>query len=338
MTAVEDVVICPACRNGAVAELHSFRVEEAANHLVPEARYPERNLQLREELQKLFRADHVEVKQCSTCGFCFANPFVAGTADIYRLISGGNELYPRDRFEFSLTIDALRAQLASNGKPTLSLLEIGAGDGAFLRRAHDAGVFERALATEYDQAALAALRRIPGVKALALTPEQLAAQLGDRFDAICMFQVLEHLDSLDSVFAALRALTAQEGQLFISVPNAARVTAQEQLSGFWDMPPNHIGRWNRFAMEAIASRHGFRLREHRYESASDLVELWRLAKYRFEGRAYVSSSLAARVNGLSHRALRGIFKRVLAVYDLIKLAPQYGRIPPESHWFRLGPQ
>lgn len=336
MTAVEDPVICPACRNGAVAELHSFRVEEAASHLLPQARYPERNLRLREQLQELFRGDHVEVKQCSTCGFCFAHPFVAGTADIYKLITGGNEFYPQHRFEFSLTIDALRAQLASNGKPTVSLLEIGAGDGAFLRRAHDAGVFKRALATEFGEAALAALRRIPGVEAVSATPQQLAAELQNRFDAICMFQVLEHLDSIDAVFAALRTLTAPNGQLFISVPNAARVAAQERLTGFWDMPPNHIGRWNLSAIEAIASRHGFRLREDRYESASDLVELWRMAKCGFDGRACVPSSLAGRVNGLPLRELRGLLKRTLTVWDLIRLVSQYGRIPPESHWFRLG--
>ncbi len=332
----EESVSCPACGDVAVTELHRFRLDEVANHLLPARRDRERSLRLRDELRALYGRDYVQVNACSACRFCFAHPFVAGTAEIYNLITGGHEFYPHDRFEFSLTIAALRAELETSQKDSMSLLEIGAGTGAFLQKAHDAGIFRQAVATEYDDMALKALRRVPGVEALRLTPQQLAEKLGQRFDAICMFQVLEHLDSLDQLFAALRTLSAGHGQLFVGVPNDTHVAAQEELTGFWDMPPNHIGRWNLPALQAIASRHGFQVLEHRYGATNDLIELWRLAKYRFEGRAYDSSSIAGRVNGLSVRWLRGILKRTLALGDLARLAPHYARIPPESHWFRLG--
>ncbi len=323
------MVACPACTgtNNSVARVYT--VAEAANHLVPAGRDDARHRLLSADLRRLFGEDRVQVRNCDGCGFWFADPFVAGTAEIYNLITAGSELYPSERFEFGVTIESL-------GPRRLSLLEIGAGDGAFLRAALRTGTAGRAFATEYDAGALSALRAIPGVRAEQRSPQQLAAETDERFDAICMFQVLEHLDSLDQVFGALRRLTATGGELFISVPNHASVTTQEELTGFWEMPPNHIGRWTGAAIESVAARHGFHVREHRYEPETALAGLWEMAKCRYQARAYRAPSLAGRVNNMSVRAVRGPVKRALAVWDLVMLAPHYGRIPPRSQWFRLG--
>jgi SAM-dependent methyltransferase len=320
---------CPACTETDTAAVRRYSVPEAANHLVPRERNPERHEALLRELRSLFGTEHVEVRRCASCGFWFANPFISGTPEVYNLITEGHELYPANRFEFDLTIEALP-------KRPLDLLEIGAGDGAFLRKARAAGIVRSAYATEYDDGSLAALRSIPAVQAFKLSPQELAAATGARFEAVCMFQVLEHLDRLDEVFSALRSLTAADGQLFIGVPNDASVTMQEELTGFWEMPPNHIGRWTRAAIESLAKRHGFAVLDHRYESAGSLAELWEMAKCRYQGRAYHSSTLAGRVNDLSVRSIRGPVKRVLAGWDLLMLAPRYGGFPPRCQWFRLG--
>ena len=324
------MVACPACTQTDNSVERTYSVLDAATHLLPAGRDPVGHARLNEALRALFDGDRVDVRRCRSCGLWFAQPFVAGTAEIYNLVTGGCEFYPSRRFEFELTIRALRS------RPGSPLLEVGAGDGAFLRRARDAGVLERALATEYDARALASLRLIPGVSTAQRSLPELAADSDERFDAICMFQVLEHLDSVDEVFAALRKLTAGRGQLFISVPNADSVTAQEELTGFWEMPPNHIGRWTTRAIERVADRHGFCVLERRVERQTRLARLWELAKYHFQGRAYDPSTLAGRVNGLPARAVRGPIKRALTVGDLIMLAPHYGRIPPRSQWFRLG--
>jgi SAM-dependent methyltransferase len=320
---------CPACAGADTTVEREHSVRDAATHLVPRHRDPARHARLCEELSALFGGDHVEVRRCVSCGFWFASPFVSGTAAIYNLITEGNELYPSNRFEFDLTLDALPAR-------PLGLLEIGAGDGAFLRKAAAAGIGGRLWATEYDDGALSAIRRLPGVEAFKLSPQELAESTVEQFEAVCMFQVLEHLDRIDGVFAALRRLTAPDGQLFIGVPNDASVTMQERLTGYWEMPPNHIGRWTRPAIESIAARHGFRVLDHRYESATALAALWEMAKYRCQARAYRSSSIAGRVNDLSVRAIRGPLKRALAGWDLLMLSPNYGRFPPRSQWFRLG--
>jgi len=67
--------------------------------------------------------------QCSQCGFCFSYPYVAGDERFYSLayVRSG---YPKWKWEFQITYDLLRRNLRSNCK----LIEIGAGDGAFISK------------------------------------------------------------------------------------------------------------------------------------------------------------------------------------------------------------
>jgi 2-polyprenyl-3-methyl-5-hydroxy-6-metoxy-1,4-benzoquinol methylase len=323
------MIACPACleHNTAAAREHS--VADAAAHLVSPRRDPQRQQRQQAELRSLFGSDRVQVRRCGACGFWFAHPFVAGTPAVYNLITDGDEHYPANRFEFEQTI-------ASLPRGALDVLEIGAGDGAFLRQLAAAGIRGRVCATEYDDGSLGKLRAIPGTEAFKLSPQELVMTGPGRFDAVCMFQVLEHLDRLDEVFAAVRELTAPGGRVFIAVPNDASVTVQEDLTGFWEMPPNHIGRWTRGAMDSVAARHGLAVQAHRYEPVAAPAELWTMAKCRYDARAYRASSLAGRVNGVSTRPLRGVMKRGLTVWDLLVLARNYGRFPPRSQWFALG--
>ena len=322
-------MVCPACNSSETSLVRTHSVDAAAHHHVPARRDRERNDQLRVALRELFDGDQVEVWRCGDCGFWFADPFIAGTPDIYNLITAGQEHYPAHRFEFELTLEALPAR-------PMSILEIGAGRGAFMRRAQSAGVVRKAVATEYDRGSLAAIAALPDVEAVPLTPSELAAQTDQRFDAVCMFQVLEHMDRVDDVFSALRRLTAQDGELFIGVPNEASVTMQEELTGFWEMPPNHVSRWTPAALQSIAGRHGFRLIEHRYEPAPRWAALAEMAQCRFQGRAYDPSSVAGRVNDIPVRAVRGPLKRLLYTWDLLAFLPTLGQWPPRSQWFRLG--
>ena len=280
-------------------------------------------------LRDLFGGDQVDVMRCGDCGFWFAHPFIAGTPDIYNLFTAGQEHYPSDRFEFALTVGALPRR-------PISILEIGAGRGAFLRCVQSTKLVRKAVATEYDSGSLTAIARLPDVDIVPLTPIELAERTDERFDAVCMFHVLEHMDRVDEVFGALRRLTQPDGQLFIGVPNEASVTMQEERTGFWDMPPNHVSRWTPSALESIASRHGFRLIEHRYESSSRWAAMSEMARCRLQGRAYNPSSVAGRVNDIGARAVRGPLKRLVHAWDLLAFLPTLGQWPPRSQWFRLG--
>jgi 2-polyprenyl-3-methyl-5-hydroxy-6-metoxy-1,4-benzoquinol methylase len=306
-------------------------VDAAAAHFVPPRRDAVRHEQLVTALRRLWGSDRAAMCRCHKCGFGFADPFVAGTAEIYNLMSAGDPHYPRDRFEFAQTIDVLRA-----GRPA-RLLEIGAGDGAFIRKARDAQVVTAAVTTEYDEGAVAHLRATTGNVNTVFqgSLEDLAMTNPTPFDAICLFQVLEHMDRLDEAFATLGRLCVADGAVFVSVPNPARIEMQERLTSFWDMPPNHIGQWTRRAVEAVAGRAGFTIVGHRFDDDSPLTAGWQLAKYRWEARAYNPSSLGAKINGIPHRHIRGVLKRTIAAYDLAILSRRLRGIPPQTQWFHL---
>ena len=182
---------------------------------------------------------------------------------------------------------------------------------------------------------MARLRKLPGVTVVQGDIQTLALEAAAQHDVICMFQVLEHMDRLDSVFAALWQLTNDEGELFIAVPNSDRTVVQERLTKFMDMPPVHIGRWTNESLATIAGRYGFELVETRLDQRSAFTELWEMAKYCLEARTRRPGGLAARVEGIPFRPARGVIKRTAAVVDLVRLVPHYGTIPPETRWFHL---
>lgn len=321
---------CPACGSASTTVVQRHSVDAAATHLVPPVRDPRRHALLRRALLELWGSDHVAIRTCGDCGFGFADPYVAATPTIYNLISVGQTSYPRDRFEFGVAI-----QLMAQQSQPLRVLEIGAGDGAFMRKAHDAGVVRKSVTAEYDDGALAKLARIPDNQTFKGGVYELAATEPEPFQAVCMFQVLEHMDRLSDVFSGLARLAAPEAYVFVSVPDSVRTATQEKLTGFWDMPPNHIGRWTREALASVASRAGFAVVDEQLEPARAVHEIWSLAKYRWEARAYEAGSVGARVNGISDRRIRGVLKRSLGVWDFLMLSGHLGRVPAQTRLFRL---
>jgi 2-polyprenyl-3-methyl-5-hydroxy-6-metoxy-1,4-benzoquinol methylase len=320
---------CPTCGGDDLRHIHTFSAQQSAVHLIPPFRAAGRTRELEQELRAIWSADTLEILRCSGCGFGFSSPFVAGTGRVYNLIGDGDQHYPGERFEFTETLKVLRE---CGG--VRSLLEIGAGSGAFLRKVIDASLAEAITATEYDDSAVARLRKLPDITVFQADLQTLALQAPAQHNVICMFQVLEHMDRLESVFAALRRLASDECELYIAVPNSDRTAMQERLTGFMDMPPVHIGRWTDKALEIIAGRHGFEVVERRLDPRSALTELWDMAKYGLEARTR-RHGLAARVEGISFRPARGVIKRAAATVDLIRLASHYGKIPPATRWFRL---
>ena len=80
-----------------------------------------------------------------------------------------------------------------------------------------------------------------------------------------MFQVLEHMDDLDSVMRRLNELLQPGGRIYLAVPNGQRIEYNERHGSLFDMPPNHISRWTEAALKAFAARGGWTMEEYRVE-------------------------------------------------------------------------
>ncbi len=293
---------CPVCRFGTASQLYSVTSRQAAQHFVRRGLDPEKHEAMVREIERLWSGPTNRLYRCETCEFCFCWPFVAGGEGFYKLLLS-TPSYPSDRFEFHQTLQALQGRPASAAP--LKLLEIGAGDGPFIRMVSPA-LAEKGniVCTEFSPAAAQAVRDY-GVTCLQADFRQIdRSEYGGRFNAICLFQVLEHLDHVDDTWQSLSELASAGAELFISTPSEKWVDFAESHGGELDMPPNHVGRWNPRCFETIASRYGWELVRHAYEPIGRLTLLNQMASSRFFAARSRPDSLTDRSTRLQSRPMR----------------------------------
>ncbi len=238
---------CPVCKSEKAGRLFTVTAEESAQHFVLREADAARHHKLSAHIEELWHGNECAVWRCSECQFGFSYPYIAGDAAFYNL-AYERSTYPHDKWEYRRTIEALEKD-KFRGKRAL---EVGAGFGFFLDKIADKYVSRGGvMALEYDNASIEVLRN-KGYRVVA--EDILSASIVPGFDAIFLFQVVEHMDHLDSLFPRLSELAARGGRIFIAVPNGKHIDFQESSGSLLDMPPNHIGRWTRSAFEkAIAA-------------------------------------------------------------------------------------
>lgn len=325
---------CPVCATPADGVRVHTR-EAAAQHFVPRSRDPRRHEELSALLADLWGRDEVQVRRCPTCGLSFADPFVSGDEGFYNLVSGSDPRYPSRRWEFGRTLASLRALYAETSRQ-VRLVELGAGDGAFLKglRGAELGPRFEMLAIDYDAGAVERLER-SGFTTYTGSLADLAHERPGSFDVVCLFQTLEHISEIETLFASISRLITAQGHVFLSTPNADATEVQEQLTGFWDMPPNHVARWTRSAFERIAEAHGLSLLEWELEHPYRLRTARELARFRLLAGAYDETSLVGRVNALRSRKIRGPIKYGLSLVFLPRILASWRRLLPPTQWAHL---
>jgi FkbM family methyltransferase len=251
----------------------------------------------------------------------FSWPWVGGDEIFYKLVHGGGNLYPGDRWEFGETIDALKGRAGR-------LLELGPGKGAFIHKLREAaGSRFDVVAADFDEGAVAELRAT-GITAIRGSLTDVAASNPEPFDVVCMFQAFEHMASTDQWFAELRSVMRPGGSVFLSVPHGPWITVQEELTGYWDMPPNHVGRWTQQAIDALAANAGFQVVEQRLMPVDIASWTRELAVWRVCGLAYKRGTLAQRIQSMTYRPVRGLLKQALAVAYLPTMFAKRDRFAP----------
>ena len=240
--------------------MRRFGLDEAAELFVPQASSPAKYRLMQALLLELWQDRAVTIVHCAACEFGFTDPFLAGTPEFYQL-QAPDTPYPNDKWEFGRTLRALQGRQDSG----CDLLDIGSGKGYFLVHLIAQGWDKTKLsATEFSEVGRLAVERL-GVRCV---PADLRDLLYDNaFDVICMFEVLEHLDGYDALFAAIDRICRVSSDLFIAVPNGARITFNEQNGLQDDCPPNHISRWSPRSFDILAGKYGWIVEACEFEPA-----------------------------------------------------------------------
>jgi SAM-dependent methyltransferase len=235
------------------------------------------------------------IVKCEDCEFAFSVPFTAGDAEFYELVSP-NTNYPGRKWEFDRTIHALRTLDVT----LMNIIEIGAGNGMFLRMLRNEGCpSERLFATEFSSAGRAAIERL-GIRCTDRDVRRFESEC--KFDVVCMFQVLEHLDDYCGLFKALDRLTSPGSHLFVAVPYGEWIFRNEMHGLLLDVPPNHISRWWPRSFECLAARFDWTLERCELEPPSLLQDITESVASRFLRKSQdetswenLTSRLAARM-------------------------------------------
>lgn len=187
--------------------------------------------------------------RCEACGVEVSSPARCWPEGSYT----EDENYP-PRWEFGRF-------LADLGPAPVRLLELGAGQGTFLKLAAERG--HRGTGLDFNQPAVA-VAKSRGLDVVAGGFDRLGSGGTDAgpFDAVALFHVIEHLPDPSGVLASLAPFVRAGTLLGISCPGPRRYTRLirgQQVAGrdFWDYPPHHVLRWTAAGLRAVLDRTGW---------------------------------------------------------------------------------
>lgn len=196
-----------------------------------------------EDFRKL---DSIDYMECRVTGFRWYSPATAaGGSKLYEQLEKFDWYYMQHKWEFSQAIKLLKGGINYAN----SLLEIGIGEGNFLRLARDHGFEVQGVELNPRGAERA---RALGFKVHELTLEELSEKTPERFDAICSFQVLEHVPDPRSFLQGMIHMLRPGGRLILSVPNAAVMRKIDPNNkNLLNQPPHHLGHWDEKTFRAL---------------------------------------------------------------------------------------
>jgi hypothetical protein len=121
---------------------------------------------------------------------------------------------------------------------------------------------------------------------------------------VALFQVLEHLDDIESKLRFLRSCLRPEGYLLAAVPNESRIEFNENNGALLDQPPIHITCFSKRGLASLADRTGFTITSWSVQPAERLHDLAAVHFSRYLRRSQRPETLAARLVALSGNVRR----------------------------------
>ncbi len=220
-----------------------------------------------EEWQRYFLIDvgrffnHVPVLttwRCGTCGLVQFRPAATGDSQLYSHLQQFNWYYLPDKWEHRRALEVLKSAEA------VRVLEIGSGKGAFLKKLAHGGF--QASGLELNPEAAQACRE-EGLDVRVELLNDFAASHPGGYDAVCSFQVLEHVEDPRGLVEDCCRVLRPGGLLILGVPD------DQGLGGrglnILNMPPHHLTKWTPAVMKYFPRLFPVRLLSQETEPLAD---------------------------------------------------------------------
>lgn len=215
---------------------------------------------------------HTTLYRCASCDLGFFAPARAGDEGFYAQLQAHDWYYQEQKPEYLFAKDLVPEHA--------SVLEVGCGKGAFHAFLPGAAAYT---GLEFNDEAIrkARARGLNVIK----QPVEAHAGSGQRYDVVCSFQVLEHVEHPGRFFHACVKALKPGGKVIIAVPaedSFLAVAANSPLN----MPPHHLTRWTDRALRNLARREALTKVALWHEPVADYHQDWHattLALYTLSG-------------------------------------------------------
>lgn len=187
---------------------------------------------------------------CPICGVYFSEPRQAVGPDWYEkaVPLRAQERHPAAESDWRFR------RFFSEGLPPGRLLDVGCGDGGFLRLARERGYTPAGFDYEERMVALARARGIADAECLEFGAYCRGRADGE-FDFVTLFDVLEHAPEPAAFLSEIRRLLKPGGYLAVTLPNALRPLPWGREEH--DYPPHHFTRWTPQVLKQFLTDSGF---------------------------------------------------------------------------------
>jgi len=211
--------------------------------------------------------------QCIDTGYRFYHPKgMDGDGEFYAVLQQrlGDGYYHDWKFENQLAYDVI--------EPHHRVLDIGCGIGKFLNRAKDKAAEVAGL--ELNEKAVAVCRG-NGLNVMNEMIGDHAQHKAGYYDVVCMFQVLEHIYEVRSFLEDSLKVLRPGGKLVIGVPNNEPYFQHYDKYCTLNLPPHHMGLWNKGVFEKTAPLLNLKMQQVIYDvKGSVLTHAYLHAKYK----------------------------------------------------------
>ena len=189
------------------------------------------------------------IHRCGTCGLVFSDPRDPVGSDWYEksapLRAKEERVAPESDWRIMRFFDA--------DLPAGKVLDVGCGAGGFLQLAASRGW--KAVGVDYDKRVIDQARA-SGLDAHAADyADFLKGRSAKEFDAVTMFDVLEHSPEPRELLALIKPVLKRGGHLAITFPNESRPILFRRED--YDYPPHHFTRWNVRSLRMFLEGQGF---------------------------------------------------------------------------------